>query len=139
MLCLWRRLYKQDNNFMCFLYLLQPRIIWKKHSFLVKYVFVIMKSMHFMTTGLTQDLPPKYLSRMFCSESSCFLLSENVERRTHIPQTLNATSVHTESTSVKGKHQRRIRTPPRNGNFWTAEKNRFYDHILQPQVREGEG
>jgi hypothetical protein len=36
--------------------------------------------------------------------------SENVERRTHIPQTLNSMSVHMESTSVKGKHQRRILT-----------------------------
>jgi hypothetical protein len=36
--------------------------------------------------------------------------SENVERRTHIPQTLNSMSVHTEGTSVKGKHQRRILT-----------------------------
>ncbi len=38
--------------------------------------------------------------------------SENVERRTHIPQTLNSMSVYTESTSVKGKNQRRILTAP---------------------------
>ncbi len=43
---------------------------------------------------------------LFCPSSD----SENVERRTHIPQTLNSMSVHTESTSVKGKHQRRILT-----------------------------
>jgi hypothetical protein len=36
--------------------------------------------------------------------------SENVERRTHIPRTAISLSVHTESTSVEGKHQRRIRT-----------------------------
>ncbi len=44
---------------------------------------------------------------------TCFLPSndcENVERRTYIPQTLNSMSVHTESTSVKGEHQRRILT-----------------------------
>ena len=36
--------------------------------------------------------------------------SESVDRRTHIPQTSNSTSVHTGRTSVKGKHQRRILT-----------------------------
>ncbi len=123
----------------------------EKHFFLVKYVFVIMRSMRFITTGLTQDLKylsrvitssPKYLSRVF-RECKVYLFwpsndSENVERRTHIPQTSNSTSVHTESTSVKGKHQPRILTSPRNGNFW-PEKYRFHDHILWQQVCEGEG
>ncbi len=56
----------------------------------------------------------KYLSQVF-RQCDVYLFwsrndSENVERRTHIPQTLKSMSVDTESTSVKGKHQRRILT-----------------------------
>ena len=56
----------------------------------------------------------KYLSQVF-RQCDVYLFwprnnSENVERRTHIPQTLNSMSVHMENTSVKGNHQRRILT-----------------------------
>jgi hypothetical protein len=50
-------------------------------------------------TSCQQQRRPSFLTSPF-----------RVDRRTHIPQSSNSTSVHTERPSVKGKHQRRILT-----------------------------